>query len=64
MSAFAKHGMSTAHINGVHSGTAVSATKPDQVGGLEPAIFLAQNAKVILISNLWQQVDYAIVLRK
>lgn len=45
-----------ARINAIHS-CAISATaKPDDAGGLHPVVFLAVGARVMLTSNLWQEV--------
>ena len=45
-----------ARISAKHSGPSAQAAKSDDAGGLEPEIFLANGADVMLTSNLWQQV--------
>ena len=45
-----------ARINAIHSHTAAASAKSDEAGGLEPVVFLAEGAKVMLTCNLWQEV--------
>ena len=45
-----------ARINAIHSCSAAAGVKPDDAGGLEPVIFLATGAKVMLTRNLWPEV--------
>ena len=54
--ALAKLSNPIARINAVHSSRSASLANSDQAGGLQPVIFLAKSAKVMLTSNLWQQV--------
>ena len=54
--AITKLGTPIARINAIHSCTAAAMAKSDEAGGLEPVIFIAKRAKVMLTSNLWQQV--------
>ena len=54
--AIANLGSPIAKINAIHSCTAAAATTTDDAGGLEPVVFMATGAKVMLTSNLWQQV--------
>lgn len=41
-----------ARINAIHSHTAAASAKSDEAGGLEPVVFLAEGAKVMLTCNL------------
>ena len=45
-----------ARISARHKGPGAQAAKSDDAGGLDPEIFLAKGADVMLTSNLWQQV--------
>ena len=45
-----------AQINAIHSCVAAASTKSDDARGLEPVVFMAKGARVMLTSNLWQQV--------
>ena len=45
-----------ARISAVHSGRNAKAATSDDAGGLEPVIFLAREAAVMLTCNLWQEV--------
>lgn len=45
-----------ARINAIHSCTTAAAAKSDDAGGLEPVVFMAKGAQVMLTSNLWQRV--------
>ena len=49
-------GSPVARINAIHSCAAAASAKSDNAGGLEPIIFMAKGAHVMLTSNLWQQV--------
>ena len=54
--AVTKLGTPIARINALHSCVAAASTKSDDAGGLDSVIFMAKGAKVMLTSNLWQQV--------
>ena len=54
--AILKLGTPIARINVIHSSTAAASAKSDVAGGLEPVMFMAKGARVMLTSNLWQQV--------
>ena len=43
-------------VKAIHSDTTAASTKPDDAGCLDPVIFLAQGARVMLTANLWQEV--------
>ena len=46
-----------AWINTIHSSTAAALAKGDDAGGLEPIVFVAKGAKILMLtSNLLQQV--------
>ena len=47
---------SIARINAINSSAKAASATSDDAGGLEPVIFMAKGAKVMLTSNLWQQV--------
>ena len=40
-------------IKALHSGHNAAKGTSDDAGGLEPVLYLAHNARVMLISNLW-----------
>ncbi len=40
----------------IHPNAAAAATKPDDAGGLLPVLFIAAGARVMLTSNVWQEV--------
>lgn len=54
--AIIKLGTPIARINALHSCATAASTKTDDAGGLEPVVFMTKGAKVMLTSNLWQQV--------
>ena len=54
--AITKLGSPVARINAIHSCAAAASTKSDDAGGLEPIVFMAKGAQVMLTNNLWQQV--------
>jgi hypothetical protein len=54
--AITKLGSPVARINAIHSCAAAASTKSDDAGGLEPSVFMAKGAQVMLTNNLWQQV--------
>lgn len=54
--AITKLGSPVARINVIYSCAAAAPAKSDDAGGLEPVIFMAKGAGVMLTSNLWQQV--------
>ena len=54
--AVTKLGTPIARINALHSCAAAASTKSDDAGGLDPVVFMAKGVKVMLTSNLWQQV--------
>ena len=54
--AITKLGSPIAQINAIHSCAAATSAKSDNAGGLEPVIFMAKGSRVMLTSNLWQQV--------
>lgn len=43
-------------MNAIHSSAAAAAAQPDEAGGLDPILFLANGAKVMLTANLWPEV--------
>ena len=43
-------------IKAIHNCTTAALPKPNDAGGLYPAIFVAEGALVMLTANLWQQV--------
>ena len=45
-----------AHINAHHSSALAKNISPDELSGLQPSLFLAKNAKVMLTMNLWPSV--------
>ena len=45
-----------ARLNAIHSNSVASAANPDDAGGLHAIVFLAVQARVMLIANIWQQV--------
>ena len=45
-----------AMIKAIHNCTTAASAKPNDAGGLYPAIFVAEGAYVMLTANLWQQV--------
>ena len=45
-----------ARLNGIHSDSGASSANPDDAGGLHPVIFLANQARVMLTANIWQEV--------
>lgn len=47
---------SIARINAIRSCAATTSAKSNNAGGLEPVIFMAKGSRVMLTSNLWQQV--------
>ena len=49
-------GTPIATIKAIHSSPAAASAKPDDAGGLYPTIHLAKGARVMLTTNLWQQV--------
>ena len=51
-----KLGSPIARINAINSCTAAASAKSDDAGGLQKVILMAKGAKVMLTSNLWQQV--------
>ena len=51
-----EYNLTALSINALHSSATAAAAKSDDAGGLEPVLFLAEKAKVMLTSNLWQQV--------
>lgn len=44
-----------AQIGAIHSCSTAASAKSNDAGGLEPTVHLAEGAKVMLTSNLWQQ---------
>ena len=48
--------LSVASINAVHSSASAAAAQSDEAGGLEPIVFLASGANVMLTANLWPEV--------
>ncbi|XP_028413537.1 ATP-dependent DNA helicase PIF1-like [Dendronephthya gigantea] len=46
----------TAHINAHHSSALAKKMSPDDMSGLEPVVFLAKRARVMLTMNLWSSV--------
>lgn len=48
---------SVAHMNARHSSTVAKSMTANEISGLEPAVFLAKGAKVILTMNLWASVS-------
>ena len=53
--AITKLGNPIARVNAIHSCATAATAKSDEAGGLEPVLFIAKGAKVMLTSNLWQQ---------
>ena len=49
------NGQPTALIKAVHSGPGAAKATTDEAGGLEPAICIAHDARVMLTANLWVQ---------
>ena len=45
-----------AHINAGHSSTLAKNISSDDMSGLEPVVFLAKGARVMLTMNLWSSV--------
>ena len=45
-----------AHINACHSSTLAKKISSDDMSGLEPVVFLAKGARVMLTMNLWSSV--------
>ena len=45
-----------ARIDAIHSNQAAAVAKSDDAGGLYPALFLAEGARVMLTANIWQEV--------
>ena len=45
-----------AHINARHSSALAKKTSSDDMSGLEPVVFLAKGARVMLTMNLWSSV--------
>ncbi|ORU94423.1 MAG: hypothetical protein A6F71_09275 [Cycloclasticus sp. symbiont of Poecilosclerida sp. M] len=43
-------------IQAVHTSPDVSKATHDDVGGLEPVVFLARGARVMLCANIWVEV--------
>ncbi len=52
----ASYGTPIARLNAIHSNSTAAAASPDDAGGLQPVLFLAKNARIMLTSNLWQEV--------
>ena len=50
-----QNGQPIAKINAVHKGPSANKGSSDDAGGLEPVIHLAHGARVMLISNLWEE---------
>ena len=48
-----KLGLPIAHINARHSSAVAKKISSDDMSGLEPVVFLAKGARVMLIMNLW-----------
>ena len=48
---------SVAHMNARHSSTVAKSMTANEISGLEPTVFLAKGAKVILTMNLWASVS-------
>lgn len=46
-----------ARINAIHSCSTAATAKSDDAGALEPVLFLAKSAKVMLTRNLWSEVS-------
>ena len=45
----------TAQIKAIDSSSEAAKAKSDDAGGLEPVVYLAKDAKVMLTCNIWQQ---------
>ena len=48
-----KLGLPIAHINALHSAAVAKKISSDDMSGLEPVVFLAKGARVMLTMNLW-----------
>ena len=48
-----KLGLPIAHINALHSSAVAKKISSDDMSGLEPVVFLAKGARVMLTMNLW-----------
>ncbi len=53
---FRTNSQPVARIEAIHSGPRASRIPASDAGGLEPVIFLACKARVMLTANLWVQV--------
>ena len=55
-----ENSQAVAEIKAVHSGPRAHCATSEDAGGLEPVVYLAQHARVMLTSNLWVEAGLVI----